>query len=201
MISTQNTEKLAEWFDYAERYRSRDIVINSKVTEPHFSIGYVENQDSPKALPINRKIGKIVMFDHLPNQQLQEFVSMTETSNNEKLKRSTVLMGQNVFHENITSKLGGRGVRVGGVNNNDYLITLTFSLLPTDAEYLELFQARQTMAGGVEEAIVAYWADRYGLMTEEELDYKINELITKNDKVVTRAGLKAKMHDLQSKNF
>lgn len=201
MISKQNTDKLAEWFDYAERFRSRDIVINSKVTEPNFSIGYVENQDSPPALPVNRRMGKIVMFDHLPNANFQEFVSLTETSNNEKLKRSTVLMGQNVYHENITSKLGGRGVRVGGVNNNDYLITLTFALIPTDEEYLQLFEARQTIAGGVEEAIVNYWADRYGLMTEEELDYKINELIAKNDRVVTKAGLRAKMHDLRSKNF
>ena len=110
MLNSSNAEKLAYWFDYAEKYKSRDIVINSKTNEPNLSIGYVSNQDSPPPLPMNQRMGKIIMFDSLPTRELSQFVSLTETSNNEKLQRGKVLMGQNNYHESITGSLGGRGV-------------------------------------------------------------------------------------------
>lgn len=201
MISSIHSEKIAEWFNYAEKFMSRDLVLNAKMGNPVFSIGYVQNADSKPPLPVNKVIGNIVFFDHLPSSEFHPFKSIAEKANSEALNKNKALLGGNNFDESITSVLGGRGIRAGGVNQNDYLLTLTFHLIPNDEEYLQLFQSRQMMSGGAEEAIVKYWNDRYGMINEEELDSKITDLLAKNDAIVTRAGLKAKYHELASKRF
>lgn len=201
MIDKQHAEKISEWFGYAEKFMSRDIVIHAKVNEPHINVGYSQNKDSPKPLPVNRVVGSTVFFDNIPQSEFYPYKGLVERANNEPMLKNKAMLGGNIYDETLSSKLGGRGIRVGGVNQNDYLITLTFHLIPTDDEYLNLFQSRQTMAGGVEEAIINYWNERYGEMTESELDHRIKELLAKNDAVVDRVGLKAKYHELMKRTF
>jgi hypothetical protein len=97
-------------------------------------------------------------------------VRIVDEVNDEKLTRNKASMGGNVYHESITSKLKGNGIRVMGVNQADSLITLTFHKLPTDKEYLEIFNSREMTPGGVEDQIIQDWKNRFGLLTREQVD-------------------------------
>ncbi|WP_218309674.1 hypothetical protein [Alteromonas antoniana] len=184
----------AEWFAYAKNFGSKDIVMNKRGFDDFATIGYMEGKDSKPALPINRKIGNIVFFDSITPVQFAPFVDLVAFANGEKLERNKALLGQNVHDETISSKIGGRGVRVGGVNQNDHLLTLTMHLIPTDEEYLKEFLGRKTAEGGVEEQIVQYWHKTYGLMTKEMLDEKIENLLKLNVEIVDKAKFKAYAH-------
>jgi hypothetical protein len=192
-ITENQGSRIAGWFNYAEQYASRDIVLNHRTIDQFANIGYVANRDSKKHLPIYQKFGNIVFFDTVNVGEFHPYVRIVNESNVEPLSRNKVSMGGNVFDEAITSKLNGNGIRVGGVNQADHLITLTFHKLPTDKEYLELFKARDVVPGGVEDQIIQYWKDRYGLLTKEQVDAKIAELLVKNENIVDELGFKARM--------
>ena len=148
-----------------------------------------------------KKIGNIYYFDSIQLTEFSELVAMVSDSHPEPLKRNTTRLGSSVFHEKITSKLGGRGLRIGGVNNNDVLITLTFHLVPTDQEYFDEFMSREVVPGGVEDQIIKYWEERYGILTREDVERKISELLKNNQKTVDIMEMKARFHDALSRRY
>jgi hypothetical protein len=198
-ITDEQGTRIAEWFGYAEIYSSRDIVLHHRTIDGFANIGYVANRDSKKHLAINQKFGNIVMFDRVNSRDFHPYVRIVDEVNDEKLTRNKVSMGGNVYHESITSKLSGNGIRVMGANQADHLITLTFHKLPTDKEYLEIFNSREMTPGGVEDQIIQDWKNRFGLLTREQVDAKLSELLADNDKIVDELGFRARMWQKMSK--
>ena len=198
-ITEEQGIRIAEWLGYAENYSSRDIILNHRSIDGFANIGYVSNKDSKQHLPINQKFGNIVMFDRINSDEFHPYVNIVDEVNDEKLTRNKVSMGGNVYHENITSKLKGNGIRVMGVNQANHLITLTFHKLPTDKEYLEIFNSREMVPGGVEDQIIQDWKERFGILTKEQVDVKLEELLSNNDKIVDELEFKARMWQKMSK--
>jgi hypothetical protein len=198
-ITDEQGSKIAEWLGYAENYSSRDIVLHHRTIDDFANIGYVANRDSKKHLSINQKFGNIIIFDKVNTSDFHSFVRIVDDVNDEKLTTNKVSMGGNVFDEAVTSKLKGNGIRVMGVNQGNHLITLTFHKLPTDKEYLEIFNSREMTPGGVEDQIIQDWKNRYGLLTKEQVDAKLSELLGNNDKIVDELGFRARMWQKMSK--
>ena len=201
-ISDELANKLPEWYKLAESHESRDLVFHHKTTNGFADVGFSLYKGTSKQPPMSfMKIGNIYYFDSIQLTEFSELVAMVSDSHPEPLKRNTTRLGSSVFHEKITSKLGGRGLRIGGVNNNDVLITLTFHLVPTDQEYFDEFMSREVVPGGVEDQIIKYWEERYGILTREDVERKISELLKNNQKTVDIMEMKARFHDALSRRY
>jgi len=192
-ITEEQGSSIAQWLGYAETYSSRDIILHHRTIDTFANIGYVSNRDSKPHLPINQKFGDIIFFDRINTNKFHPFVRIVDEVNDEKLTKNKISMGGNVYDEAITSKLNGNGIRVLGVNQADHLITLTFRKLPSDKEYLKLFKEREMIPGGIEDQIIQDWKERFGLLTKEEVDVKLNELLRDNQRIADELGFRARM--------